>query len=497
MMSLGEPIATAIVLTITGLLLALSVIATRAPKRVPLPVPILFMVLGMLAGEQGVGGLVFDDYAFAFRMGTVALVLILFDGGLNTPLKMVKLGIRPAGALATVGVALTAGLTAVGAHFFGFSWGEGLLLGAVVSPTDAAVVFSVLRGSGVHISKRLAATLELESGLNDPMAVILTVALTQHLYSGASFGWHTLLEVPVEIGLGAAMGIGLGLAGRAIVTHVTLPAGGLYPVMTLSLGFLAFGVPTLFHGSGFLAVYVASLILGNGPMPYRSSLLHVHNSVAWLAQIFMFLLLGILVYPSQLLEVAPLGLGIGLVVTFIARPLAVFICLAPFRFPLREAAYISWVGLRGAVPVILAMFPVLAHGQGAQHLFDVVFFVVVINSIVPGSTVPRVTRWLGLELKHPPPAPAILEINKSQLLAGDVMTFYIEPSTLACESPIAELPFPAGASVLMAVRKGEMLAPRGNTVLKPGDHVYVFCRPQDKHLLRKMFGSDSKEGLDD
>lgn len=493
MNAIGEPTATAIVLVTAGLLMALSVLFSRAPSRLGVPIPLIFMALGMLAGESGLGGISFNDYSFTFRLGTVALVLILFDGGLNTPIATVREGLKPAALLATVGVAATACLVACAAVAVGFSWPEGFLLGAMTSSTDAAVVFSVLRGSGVHIKKSLGATLEMESGLNDPMAVILTIALTQNLFGQHDFGWHALIDIPLEIGVGTIFGFVIGFIGRQLLTHASLAGGGLYPVLTLALASLAFGLPTLFHGSGFLTVYVVSVILGNGQIPYRSSLLHVHDSVAWLAQIAMFLLLGMLVVPSQLLSVAPAGLGIGLFLTFIARPAATFLCLAPLRYPLKDIAYVSWVGLRGAVPIILATYPIMARGHDAQHLFDVVFFVVVVNALVPGGTVPRFTRWLGLETKHPPPASAVLEINTTQLLAGDVMSFYIEPSTLACETPISDLPFPKGSAVLLVVRGAELIAPKGNTILKPGDHVFVFCRPKDKQLIQMMFGSDSHD----
>jgi cell volume regulation protein A len=487
-----EPFSTAVALTTAGALMTLSVLFSRAPARLGVPIPLIFLSLGMLAGEEGLGGIVFDDYDATFRLGTVALVLILFDGGLNTPFKTVRQGLRPAAILATLGVGCTAALVALPAHLYGFGWTESLLLGAVVSSTDAAVVFSVLRDSGVHIKKSLSATLELESGLNDPMAVILTMALTQAMVSGEPLSVQTLLHVPQEIIIGGVMGVVIGTIGRQLVLHIKLAAGGLYPVLTLALAALAFGVPTLFHGSGFLTVYVTSLILGNGAIPHRTSLLHVHNSVAWMAQIVMFLLLGVLVVPSQLITVAPIGLGLGLFLTFIARPLSVFLCLAPQRYPMRDIAYLSWVGLRGAVPIILATIPVMAHSTGANHLFHVVFFVVVVNALVPGGTIPYVTRMLGLEVRHPPAAPAVLEMNTDQLLAGDVMSFYIEPSTLACETPISELPFPTGAAVLLAIRGQDLIAPKGNTVLKPGDHVYVFCRPKDKQLIQMMFGSDER-----
>lgn len=490
MPDVGEPHATAILLVTAGLLMGLSVLFSKAPSRLGIPIPLIFLTLGMLAGEEGIGKISFNDYGTTFRLGTVALVLILFDGGLNTPLSTVRLGVGPASMLATFGVAVTTALVALSAHALGFAWGEAFLLGAVTSSTDAAVVFSVLRGSGVHLAKRLGATLEMESGLNDPIAVILTMALTNSLFQNEPVSWTTLLHIPGEIAIGLALGLLIGTLGRQLIVHAQLAAGGLYPVLTLALAALSFGLPTLFHGSGFLTVYVASVILGSAPIPHRTSTLHVHNSVAWLSQILMFLLLGILVTPSHLMKVAPVGLCIGLFLTFVARPAAVFLCLLPFRFPLREVTLLSWVGLRGAVPIILATFPVLAGVADAQRLFDVVFFVVVINALVPGGTVPRFTRWLGLELKQPPPAPAVLEMNTSQLLAGEVMSFYIEPSTLACATPISDLPFPTGSAVLLAVRGRDLIAPKGGTVLKPGDHVYVFCRPKDKALIKMMFGSD-------
>jgi cell volume regulation protein A len=491
MMSVGaEPFPTAVALVVIGVLMLLSVLLSRASGRVGMPVSLFFLGLGMLSGEQGLGGIKFANFGFTFRLGTVALVLILFDGGLNTPLKIIRQGLKPAMALASFGVLGTAALVAVCAHWMGFSWQEGCLLGAIVSPTDAAVVFNVLRGSGVHLKERLSATLEMESGLNDPIAVILTVALTQIVYQGRPLHWHMLLEIPIHIGVGLVFGIGLGHFGRLLFVRARLGAGGLYPILSLALAALAFGVPTLFHGSGFLSVYVASVILGNGPMPYRTGTLHVHNSVAWLAQIAMFLLLGLLVFPSHLVTVAPYGLGLGLFLAFVARPLVVFACLAPFRFPLRDMAYVSWVGLRGAVPIILATYPILAHGAGAQRLFDVVFFVVVVNAFIPGGTVPYITRKLGLISSAAPTPAAILEISTTQLLAGDVMAFYIEESSTVCGKLISSLSFPKGASVLLAVRGSELIAPKGSTVLQDGDHVYVFCRSADKKQMRSLFGPD-------
>ena len=267
-----EPLPTAFLLTVAGMLMLVSVLLSRASGRSGLPVAMLFLGIGVVAGSDGPGGIEFNDYGSAFRLGTVALVLILFDGGLNTPLSAVRAAIRPASLLATVGVVATAALMALAAHWlFHFEWSMALLLGAIVSSTDAAAVFSVLRGSGLHLKRRVGTTLELESGLNDPMAVLLTIALTQNLAHGEELnGWALLLEVLVQMGVGGALGLGLGLGGRLIIKRLRLQVAGLYPVMTLALAFLAFGLPTLFHGSGFLAVYAVGVLLGNETLRYRT-----------------------------------------------------------------------------------------------------------------------------------------------------------------------------------------------------------------------------------
>lgn len=486
----SEPHATALVLAAFGALLAVSTLFSRVSQRFSVPVALAFLGLGMLAGSEGIGGIAFEDYGAAFRLGTVALVLILFDGGLNTPLAAVREAVRPAGVLATVGVVGTAGLVAAAAHALGFAWPQALLLGAVVSSTDAAAVFSVLRGSGTHLKRRVGATLEVESGINDPVAFLLTTTVSLALVApGATSGWrlagHAVLQIVVGAGAGAAVGYG----GRALLGRVRLPAGGLYPALTLGLACLAFGAATLLEGSGFLAVYVAAVLLGNAPLPFRAGLLRVHDALAWLSQIVMFLVLGLLVFPSRLAGVAGVGLALALFLAVVARPAVVALCLAPFRaFRPREVAYVGWVGLRGAVPIILATFPVLAGAPGAARVFDVVFFIVVVNALVPGATVPWVTRRLGLASDEPPPAPAVLQIESVQPLRGELVSFYVDDALAVAGVALRDLPFPDGASAVLVVRGGELLAPKGRTVLRPGDHVYLFTRPEDRPMLQLMFG---------
>jgi potassium/hydrogen antiporter len=471
-----------------GALLALSALFSRTSARVGLPVFLVFLGVGMLAGSEGIGGIEFEDFNLAFRLGIAALAVILFDGGLNTPMEAFRRGLAPGTVLATVGVLGTAGLVAAGIRLWGMPWPVALLLGAVVSSTDAAAVFSVLRGSGLRLRRRVSTALEVESCLNDPMAVLLTLALTEGLLGEWTSPLELAGQVLLQLGLGAATGIATGFLGRGLLRTFWLPAGGLYPVLTLGVGLLAFGLPTLLGGSGFLSVYLAGLLVGNGHLPQRSAILRFHDAAAWCGQVTMFLMLGLLVFPSRLVEVAPVGLFVGLLLALVARPLVTFVCLAPFRFPWRESLFVGWVGLRGAVPIILSMFPVLAGLEGADRLFDLVFFVVVVSAIVPGATVPWVTGRLKLASEGGPPPGAVLEMSTRRPLAGDVLSFYIDEALSVCGARLTDLPFPQGAAVMLVVRGEELIAPRGSVQLLPGDHVHLFCRPEDRAVIELLFG---------
>jgi len=336
---------------------------------------------------------------------------------------------------------------------------------------------------------KLAGMLEGESGLNDPLAVLLTVVATQAVVAGGAPRWGAIaLEVVVELGVGVAGGLVIGHAGRRLLGALRPSAHGLLPVFTTALAFIAYGVPALLHGSGFLAVYVAAVVLGNGALPTGSRVRGVHDALAWFGQVLMFLVLGILSAPARLVAVADVGLALAALLAFVARPVVVLACLLPFRYPLREAAYIGWVGLRGAVPIVLATFPVLAGAPGAERIFDVVFFVVVVNTIVPGVTVKWATRLARVEVKGPPPPRAVVEIVSTETLRGDLLAFYVDPASAVAGARIADLEFPGGASVMLIVRGRELVAPRGETVLAPGDHVYVVCAPEDRALVLLLFG---------
>ena len=488
----NEPLTTAAALTAVGLLLLVSVLASRASGRLGIPAALVFLAIGVVAGAEGMSGSRFADPLVAFRSGTIALVLILFDGGLNTSLESLRPAIAPATVLATVGVCGTAGLTALGARAVGIPWSIALLFGAVVSSTDAAAVFSVLRNVGIQLRRRVAAVLEAESGINDPMAVILTIAFTQAIAEGRQPSIALLGEAAIQLVDGLAVGIAVGFAARALLTRVRLAASGLVPVLTLAIAFAAFGVATLLHGSGFLAVYVAAVVLGNGPLPYLAGVRRVHDAMAWFAQVAMFLLLGLLASPARLAEVAPRGVVITLFLVVVARPVVVAACLLPFRIPFREIAFVAWVGLRGAVPVILATYPMLAAVPGARSLFHLVFFVVVVSTALLGATIRPLARRLGLEAPAPPPPRAVLEIAAAQPLSSEVLSFYVEPASAVAGSRIADLPFPEDSAVMLVVRGRELLAPRGTTVLAPGDHVYVFAHAADKPLVQLLFGREEE-----
>ena len=485
-----EPLPTAIALAICGTLLMASVLFSRASARLGFPVALIFLAVGMLAGSEGIGRIPFEDYKLAYRLGTVALVLILFDGGFNTPASVVRRVAAPAAVLATVGVVGTAAVLAVGARLLlALEWPQALLLGAIVSSTDAAAVFAVLRGSGVHLRQRVAATLEVESGANDPMAVILTTVVTRSLLEpGVGLGWTVLLSIVAQIAVGGALGLAIGFGARALLARTQLAAAGLYAVLLVGVAFLAFAVPTLMYGSGFLATYVAAIVLGNGPLPYKAGLVRVHDALAWLSQVTMFLVMGLLVFPSRLVGVAGAGLLLAAFLAVVARPLVVWLCLLPFRYQTREVAYIGWVGLRGAVPIILAAFPVLAGAPGAHRIFDLVFFVVVVSAMIPGAMVAPLARRFGLETSEPPAPEAVLEIESRRPLNGVLLSFYVDEALPVAGEHLSGVPFPDGAAVTLIIRGRDVIAPKGSTILTPGDHVYVYARNEDRALIELMFG---------
>ncbi len=484
---------------VSSILVLFAVASSKVSARLGLPVLVVFIGLGMLAGSEGLGGIAFENYGLANGIGTVALSLILFDGGLQTSNSALRLAWKPALTLATLGVVITALVTGLAAHYvLGISLLEGILLGSIVSSTDAAAVFSVLRGRGTRLSERLGATLEVESGSNDPMAVFLTVGLLEVLTGGMNPGWPLLQLFVLQTTVGAAAGFLVGKIGVAANQKINLDAAGLYPVMMAAVGVLAYGLAASFGGSGFLAVYIAGIVLGNSQIIFRRGIALFSDGMAWLSQIVMFTMLGLLSFPSRLLEVAPQGLILAAVLIFVARPLAVHLILPIFRFSFREATLVSWGGLRGAVPIILATFPLLTDLPAGPLLFNVVFFVVLISAMTQGWTLARVAAGLGLQQPARPEPPISLEITSLRHISGDIVDYLVPEGSSPVGRTIRELSLPMGAVVAVIARGQELIPPRGGTKLRAGDHVFLVMRPGVRQLVDQVFcgpGADLGERL--
>jgi potassium/hydrogen antiporter len=483
-----EPFSIALLLAAVGVLLIVAVVASPLSHRLGVPALLVFLVLGMAAGSEGIGGIPFDDYGVAFQLGAIALVLILFDGGLNTSMRIFRRAALPATVLATVAVVLTAAIAAGIGMFLGLPASIAVLVGSVVSSTDAAAVFSVLRGSGVRLKERTRAVLEVESGLNDPMAMLLTVLATEAVLGAKGVGWETAAFVTAQFGVGLLGGAVLGWAGQMLLRRVRLPAPGLYPVLTIGIALAAFGVSMALGGSGFLAVYLAALLVGAGAVPYRAAVRRVHDALAWLSQIVMFLLLGLLVFPSRLEPMLPTGFVLALALAFVARPVAVLLTLWPFGLSWRECVFIAWVGLRGAVPIILATYPVLRGVPDAEGIFHLVFFVVVVNSLLPGATVAWLARRLGVAEPVADVPPASIELISLHDYGSEFAWYTVHRQSAVAGALVRDLPLPNGSLLMLVLRGDDVLAPHGATHFEVGDHICVFVSPGDRPLLHLLLG---------
>jgi cell volume regulation protein A len=471
----------------TALLLFLSIIASKASGRLGVPALILFVGIGVLAGSEGIGGIWFDDAHIAQRLGVVALAFILFAGGLETDWRFVRPSVRRAASLATIGVLVTAAIVGAFAHqLLAFTWPEAFLLGAIVSSTDAAAVFSIFRSRGVKLDEDVASTLELESGGNDPMAVFLTTAMLQLIASGEWHGWELLGHFVREMSLGAVGGLVFGLAAAWLLNRLKLEHGGLYPVFTLATVLISYGGTVLIGGNGFLSVYITGLAMGHRNFIQRRSLTRFHDGIAWLMQIVMFLALGLLVFPSRLVKVAGSSVLIALVLIFIARPVAVYISLATAKLNWREKALISWVGLRGAVPIVLATFPLLAGIAQAHVIFNIVFFVALGSVALQGTTIPFVARLLRLDV------PSVADRSPSeeylaQRSESSLVTLAVAADGKAAGRRVVDLRgWPREAMILVLHRGNEFFVPNGATELLPGDRVIVLTSRATIDTIRSI-----------
>jgi cell volume regulation protein A len=464
------------ILGVVAVLLVLSVFASKAAVKLGVPTLLLFMALGVVAGSEGVGGLWFDYPRIAQGVGVVALVYILYAAGFDTHAAELRQQMWPALSLATIGVFVSCLAMAVFSHYlFGLKWASGVLLGAVVSSTDAAAVFSALRAKNTSLKPGLRHLIEAESGSNDPMAVFLTLAaITTVLVPQTSMASH-IAHFFLEMGLGAALGY-LGGKGTAyIINHIRLEWDGLYPVLSIALVLLFFAICSRAGGNGFLGVYVAGLVVGNTTLIHRRSLLMFHDGIAWLLQIAMFLILGLQVFPSQLLTVAKVGLLLSLFLIVVARPLSVFAALLPFRFSIRDQLFISWAGLRGAAPIILATIAVTSNVPHSQTLFNTVFFVAVLSVAAQGTTIDKVAKLLEVLDPNPSPSKSSLRFDPMASPNRQLVEFEVAPNSQAENKRIVDLRLPAGVLVLLVARDGEDVVPNGGTVLRRGDVIQLLA----------------------
>ena len=460
---------------IAGSLLMAGIVGALLAERLRIPGLLLFLGLGMLAGSEGIGGISFDQPGLARTLGTIALVLIIFEGGLTAGWSEIRPVLGTAASLATLGTALTAVIAGLAAKLiFGFSTLEGMLVGAAVAATDSAAIFAVLRRS--TLEKRLARSLEGESGMNDPVALLLVIGFIEWIQQ-PGYGLADMAGLlALKLALGIAIGLALGRLAVAALNAVRLPTDGIYPVATIAIAALAYGLAEVAHGSGLLAVYLTALALGSGNIPARRTVVSFHEGLGWVAQIALFILLGLLVFPSALADVALKGLALSAALIFVARPVAAFVATAFASLDLRERLMLGWAGLRGATPIWLATFPVVAGIGSGREEFAIVFFVVVSSTLVQGASFEPLARRLGLTTDEPALPRRLLESGRIRRMGGDVIAYRLPAGAAAAGHRIRELELPREALVNVIVRDGHAIPPRGSTEMRAGDELHILVR---------------------
>ncbi|MBQ6044144.1 MAG: potassium/proton antiporter [Bacteroidales bacterium] len=478
-------------LLLASILVFFAILITKIGARFGAPSLLLFLLLGMIVGADGVG-LKFEDYHIAESIGHFAMTIILFTGGLETSMSETKPVMKQGALLSTLGVFMTSILTALFIYFVAGKWIGPLgasflgcfLLSAVMSSTDSASVFSVLRGKRMHLRENLSPMLELESGSNDPMAYVLTIILVQVLSSTKHTGSMAMLGTGawvllVQIVVGFLVGLGVGFGAKWVLERVKLPSNALYSVMVLSIGFFANGIASLLFGNGLLALYIAAIVIGNkAEIPMKRDVLKFFDGMTWLMQLLMFLMLGLLARPSQFSSIAWPALMIGLFMMFVARPLSVFLCLAPFRgLSFKAKAFASWVGLKGAGPILFALCPVVAGLDGSTEIFNIVFFISLLSLILQGMTLSPSSRWLGLSYEADPEVETFgMEIPEEM---GMLRDHTVTEDDLQNGATLRDLHLPHGIRVMMVKRDGKFLVPHGSMPLQEGDHLVIIMGDTD------------------
>lgn len=469
------------ILLITAFLMLLSVVASKLSNNFGIPSLFIFLGLGMLAGSDGILGIEFDDVELARNIGTLALIFILFGGGLDTVWKSIKPILKDGLILATFGVLVTAFFVAICVYYLlDFTFLESLLLGAIISSTDAAAVFAILRANGISLKKRLAPLLELESGSNDPMAIFLTVAILQIIMlpeSSSAIEW--IFKFFLQFFIGGVLGYLFGYLLPKILNRIHLNFYGLYPVFTIGWVLLLFSSASLFGGNGFLAVYIAGIVANASEFVHKKNLIGFHDGLSWIMQIAVFLALGLLVFPSELPDVALSGLAIAFWLMFIARPAGVFITTMFSAFSFKEKVFVSWVGLRGAVPIILATYPYLQGFDKSNLIFNIVFFIVLFSILIQGTTLPLMAKWLNV--KSNKKGFKSDKFVASPLFYHTLKQFYIEPDSRVIGLSIVELNLPSDFLILLVKKENKNIKPTGSYILEENDMLLIQCNSNKKY----------------
>lgn len=476
------------ILLISGTLLIVAVLLSKASSRLGIPALLFFLGLGMLSGSEGIGGIYFDDPWVAQFLGSMALAYILFSGGLDTKWSDVKRVVRPAITLSTLGVLITALLLGFFVHLtLKIPLLESLLLGAIVSSTDAAAVFSILRNREVRLQGKIEPLLEFESGSNDPMAVLLTIGLTGLITNGNQSALDLLPFFLIQMSVGVAIGLLSGRFFTWLINRMNLKIEGLYTVFSIAIVLLIYGLTNSLNGNGFLAVYLAGLVMGNKNFIHKRTLRKFHDGLAWLMQILMFLALGLLVFPSEVLPVTGIGLLISVFLILVARPVSVMISLIKTDFTFKEKAMISWVGLRGAVPIILATFPLLAGVENADLIFNIVFFVVITSSLIQGSSLTLMSKWLRLQKSLPARYARTLPQDIELTSDGALTIFEVHCGAGACGQKIMDLDIPEEVLIVLIERDQAYIIPRGDMTIQEGDRLHMLLYPEMYSQVNRIF----------
>lgn len=483
------------IILITAALITFSIFAGVLSSRIGAPLLLVFLAFGMLAGEDGFGGIRFQDFRLAYLTGSLALAVILFDGGLSTTREQFSHALSPAVVLATLGVAITAAIVGAAAHYIlGYGWLEALLIGAIVGPTDAAAVFLLLHLRGLRLKPRVGSALEVESGLNDPMSIFMTLALVSLTAHGfPKGGWsETALTLAYDFLWQMGGGVLFGLIGGQIVLRAVNRlkfSAGIYPIFAGALALVVFAAAQTVEASGFLAIYLVGTTLGNNPHRATAEIARFSDGLSWLAQIGMFLMMGLLVTPSKLVPILLPALAIAAVLILVARPVAVFLSLAPFKYARGERSFISWVGLRGAVPIFLATIPVLEHVKHAQTIFGIAFVVVIVSLVVQGWTISPAARLTDVELPPRPEARARVELDLPTGAGKTVVAYTVDPMSLIARRRMARMPLPPGTEFISVMREGQVRNTLPSDGVKAGDVVMLLTEPDVLSQLDRLFAA--------